>query len=180
MRTMGIAFSGAVGAVSLAIAFLLIPTGCNLPLWSGKSSSVQPDSVRGDTTFYSCRLRTAPAPPAVDERVWVFATFGGYWHMRYIYGGRDMGWLRVPTTLNLYCDSAPDSTRAEALIREIGGTVVFRGSGFWGIAFVVDLPSTEPNYVTADEEYMRYLVRYSSHRDVFIVVEPSPPRFSTD
>lgn len=175
----------AFGAVMLAVVALGVG-GCTKSgtepakrALNADSTVFVPDSVRGDTTYYSCSVRAIGAtPPAIEERVWIFATANGYWHMRYVYRGQDEGWLKVPTWLSLYCNSFSDSLEAEEAIREIGGTVVSRTKTSWTAAFVVALPSDESTYVTQNTDYMRYLAGYTRRIDIFAAAAPSAPRFS--
>jgi hypothetical protein len=84
---------------------------------------IEPDSVRGDTTFYSYRPRDWEYQ---RSGTFIFATWGGYWHVGVIEprgpeGNPVILWHLVSGGLSLYVvrDEAPQLMAAEAVVESL-------------------------------------------------------------
>lgn len=144
--------------------------------------TVEPDSVRGDTVFYSYTVKGMPN----EEWNWVFATFDDRWHIRCnagpiwegFYDGPAEGWLVVYTnSLHLRCVSDDDALieRAQETIEQYGNPVemlVTRDSyGFSGFPiFVISLPERWPS---ASVPLLDWMAAFEQHSDVFGGVWPT-------
>lgn len=163
----------------LAVVCLLATNACNRSDTSTNppltKDSIKPDSVRGDTTYYSYDIRdtllhyqdsTWPTRPTI------LGTFGGFWH----YYAPASRWTFVRNTVSLTCTSNDDSLlrKAEDIIRGAGGLVWAHppGIGFYYVAATV-FTKTVPDSV----QFLDFLAALDQHPEVFRYVAPWP-RFS--
>jgi hypothetical protein len=182
---MGLAVSGAVGAVSLAIVLLLMPTGCNWPGSPSKSSAdktaIEPDSVKGDTTFYHYAVKYVDG--AKEE---VFATFDGSWHMFRLETRilppwiAPNNWTGVGTTLHLICVSNDSAViaAADSVIAANGHRIEFRvvqgHPWYTGLPmYYVRIAEQSGNPLLLSAPLLEYLTLYGQYPAVFKAVYPS-------
>ena len=167
-------------ALFVASVSFLFAASCNLPdlpFLSNEKSVVEPDSARGDTTFYHHTVRYPDT-----TKVATFATFEGVWNFcrPHWVGGTNYTtyWLKVDNTVSLICvDNDPRTiAAADELIEKTGDTVIIRIlQGNWGYtglpAYSVRI--AEPDgFLQADVPLFERMRPYDERPDIFKAVYP--------
>lgn len=163
-----VVLGGLMGVVSLFAANACNRT-TNAPL--GKVT-VEPDTVIGDTTFYSYAIRESDRTTAYS-----FATIKGFWYARPPHSPGQ--WVPVRSVLSVLCAKPGDAAFAEAerLVRQIGGTVRFRTDAPYGVPWF-SVALSEPadrageQHAPADLPLLDHIATLDQHRDVIRAVWP--------
>ena len=126
---------------------------------------VTPDSVRGDTTFYTHVVRINGT-----DLYWVFATFDGYWHKYHPHWGFD--WLGVEPELSLRLAPAADArSLAMGLIDARDDSIIIISSGI-RIAPAEERTSAMESQADTSFTLLDWLRYYLPHTDAFSGVYP--------
>lgn len=170
---------GNVPGIALFVASVtfLFAASCNLPdlpFLSNEKSAIEPDSTRGDSTFYHYTVRYPDT-----TKVEIFATFDGVWNMyRPHWVGGTLGttyWVEVSTWVDLVCENSNAETVATAdeLIRKAGHTVNFRTlNGYHGLpSYSLDI-ALGHDWVPSTVPLLENLRAYDERPDIFRYVYP--------